>query len=71
MDEAISIVLFLFGIALIIVAGVVAHEVMETDYDKCLDSCNLIYDNPDMERACLFECGENKCVNDMTGEQNG
>ena len=67
MDDFWMFMLVMVMIAISLSAGIITHDVLESPYDKCLDSCDGIFDDLD-KKECIINCNENLCINKLKGE---
>ena len=71
----ISFIIILVVCLITIPAAMVVHEYIESDYDKCLDSCDGLYENEGIEKECISECNliiklnDGNCVNSAPGDK--
>lgn len=61
MEDGTIALIMVLGFCLILAVSMVVHEILETPYDKCLDSCNHISQerNPELFVECVKDCNVN------------
>ena len=66
MDDNLMVIIMVLGILLIIIGGIIIHENIETDFDKCLDECGMFPNDErsnEIQKECILGCSIlSKCV---------